>query len=115
MQYRRLGRSGMQVSAFAYGMGKSRARSAIGVDFPLERVGGSGVDVMPFAEYHIDYVTAAADPAYDRFRAPRCRGSSPTAGSGADPCSDNKDQQWVTMGVRTAPTAKLAGTAAPCR
>ena len=52
---------------FAYGIGGSRMRMALGVDAPLERYTGP-VGLRPFAEYHAQIVTASADPAFAELR-----------------------------------------------
>jgi outer membrane protein OmpA-like peptidoglycan-associated protein len=74
------------VTSFAYGVAKDRARLAVGVDAPLAV--GRQVSLMPLAEYHLDVVTADADPA--------------TPGVGP---LNNRDQHSVTVGLR----ARLAG------
>ena len=51
-----------QTAKFAYGIGASRVRLAAGIDAPLEKYTGP-VPLRPFAEYHAEIVTAAADPA----------------------------------------------------
>jgi hypothetical protein len=95
------------VSTFAYGIGRSRFRSAVGVDAPLEQI-GPHVVLQPFLEYHLEVITAEADPAFAEFMPPLCRGSSPSAPRDARPCSDNPDQHWVTLGLRAQVTGGLA-------
>jgi outer membrane protein OmpA-like peptidoglycan-associated protein len=84
------------VSSFAYGIAKSRFRTAVGVDAPLPAL-AQDFFLLPFAEYHLEYVTGGANPAFQEFTTPFC---SPTPGAGVEPCRDNRDQQWVTLGVR---------------
>jgi hypothetical protein len=72
-----------EVAMFAYGIARNRLRFALGVDAPLEGLTGP-VTFAPFAEYHVDVVTAAADPAF--------------ANEPND--TKNRDQQWATIGVR---------------
>ena len=79
------------VAQFAYGMGASRFRSAVGVDAIFDQL---PVVLQPFAEYHAEIVTADADPTFSSFMPPAC--DTP----GGDPCKDNRDQQWVTAGLR---------------
>jgi outer membrane protein OmpA-like peptidoglycan-associated protein len=89
------------VSSFAYGIGRNRIRTAVGLDTPIADVGGADMSVQPFVEYHFEYVTAAPDRAFDRYRPPLCRGSSRMAPTNALTCSDNRDQHWLTFGIRT--------------
>jgi outer membrane protein OmpA-like peptidoglycan-associated protein len=82
------------VAQFAYGMGASRFRAAVGVDTSaLEKL---VIPLMPFAEYHAEVVTADADPdpTYSLYMPPVC---GTAAGR---PCKNNRDQQWATLGVR---------------
>jgi len=69
-----------KVASFAYGIGYSRARFAVGVDAPLARL---GAPIQPFAEYHAEIVTASADQAF-----------------AAIANSHNRDQQFLTIGLR---------------
>ena len=81
------------VSQFAYGIARDRVRTGLGLEAML--LGGPGqVSVRPFVEYHLELVTVAPDPTFDAFRPPMC-------GAGRTMCRDNRDQQWVTLGVRT--------------
>jgi outer membrane protein OmpA-like peptidoglycan-associated protein len=88
------------VTSFAYGMGSSRLRTGLGVGAPLlanaQTMGGIALE--PFAEYHAELVTAEADPAYAAFMPPECE-------MPGRECIDNRDQQWVSFGLR----AQLAG------
>jgi len=68
------------VAAFAYGIGYSRMRVAIGMDVPATRL---GIPIQPFAEYHAEIVTGSADQAF--------------AGVDGD---HNRDQQFLTLGLR---------------
>ena len=72
-----------EVAMFAYGIAASRLRFGLGVDAPLERYTGS-VPLRPFAEYHAEIVTASPDPAF------------------ANVPGDlkNRDQHWLTLGLR---------------
>ena len=79
---------------FAYGIAPSRLRLALAVDAPLEQV-LPGFTVDPFLEYHVEYVTSAADPDFRDFMPPTCGGSGM-------PCIDNRDMQWLTLGARAA-------------
>jgi hypothetical protein len=72
-----------EVAMFAYGIARNRLRFAFGVDAPLEGLTGP-VTFAPFAEYHAEIVTAAADPAFM---------NEPND-------TKNRDQQWATVGVR---------------
>ncbi|HEY0707602.1 MAG TPA: OmpA family protein [Polyangia bacterium] len=68
------------VSAFAYGMGRSRVQGALGLEAPL-RDRWLGQLVRPSVEYHVDVVTADADPALT-----------------IDP-RKNRDRHWLTFGL----------------
>ena len=70
-----------EVAMFAYGMAASRFRFGFGADMPLENM-TAPVPLQPFIEYHIEVVSASADPNF--------KGYMP----------DNRDQQWVTFGLR---------------
>ena len=70
-----------EVATFAYGIAKSRLRFAVGADMPLEQL-TAPVPLDLLAEYHADVVTASGDAVF--------KGLSPA----------NRDQQWVTLGVR---------------
>jgi outer membrane protein OmpA-like peptidoglycan-associated protein len=71
-----------EVASFAYGIADSRFRIAVGVDTPLEQL-TAPVPMQIFAEYHLEIATDSADPAFAGY---------------AD--HTNRDQQWVTFGVR---------------
>jgi outer membrane protein OmpA-like peptidoglycan-associated protein len=73
-----------QTAKFAYGIGASRVRLAAGIDLPLEKYTGP-VPLRPFAEYHAEIVTAAADPAL----------------VDVPPLGGPRDRQWLTFGLRT--------------
>ena len=80
------------VTTFAYGMGSSRVRSGLGVAAPL--LGdGIGVALEPYAEYHVELVTGEPEPAYSAFMPPEC--DMPMR-----KCIDNRDQQWLSFGLR---------------
>ncbi len=78
------------VYAFAYGMNRSRARGALGLDMPLR---WRGLGVRPSLEYGVDLVTGAADPAFADFGAQSCDGSI------ARPCRHNRDQHALVAGL----------------
>jgi outer membrane protein OmpA-like peptidoglycan-associated protein len=71
-----------EVATFAYGIAASRFRFALAVDAPLEKL-TAPVPLTPFAEYHIEVVTADKDPAFKDHMNP-----------------NNRDQQWLTGGLR---------------
>ncbi len=71
-----------EVAMFAYGIGGSRMRMALGVDAPLESYTGP-VGLRPFAEYHAQIVTASPDPRFASYGGNR-----------------NRDQHWMTFGLR---------------
>jgi outer membrane protein OmpA-like peptidoglycan-associated protein len=71
-----------EVAMFAYGIAASRFRFALGLDTPLEQL-TAPVPIQVFAEYHLEIATDSADPAFAGF---------------AD--HTNRDQQWVTFGLR---------------
>jgi outer membrane protein OmpA-like peptidoglycan-associated protein len=72
-----------EVAMFAYGIAASRLRFGVGVDAPLERL-TAPVPLQPFVAYHAEVVTASADPAF--------------AGIPGD--AANRDQHWLTFGLR---------------
>jgi outer membrane protein OmpA-like peptidoglycan-associated protein len=72
-----------QAAKFAYGVAESRLRLAAGLDAPLEKLTGP-VPLRPFAEYHAELITAAADPAF----------------AGLMPSNGGRDRQWLTFGLR---------------
>jgi hypothetical protein len=78
-------RATQEVAMFAYGIAGSRLRMGFGMDAPLERFTGP-VGLRPFAEYHAEVVTSSANPAF--------------AGIPGD--TRNRDQHWLTFGVRAA-------------
>lgn len=90
-------RATKEAAMFGYGMGPSRLRFALAVEAPLEKV-FPRVPLVAFVEYHLAYVTAAADADFQDYGAPSC--GSGVAGS--KPCTDNRDMQFVTLGVRAA-------------
>jgi outer membrane protein OmpA-like peptidoglycan-associated protein len=69
-----------EVAMFAYGIQQSRIRFALGVDAPLDAL---PVPLRPFAEYHAEIVTASGDPAFASYTS-----------------RTNRDQQWLTFGLR---------------
>ncbi len=70
-------------SKYAYGIEASRLRFAVGLDAPLEKWTGP-VPLRPFAEYHVEIITANADPMLVN-----------VAGAGGP-----RDRQWLTFGLR---------------
>jgi outer membrane protein OmpA-like peptidoglycan-associated protein len=70
-----------EVAMFAYGIASSRLRFAVGIDAPLEKL-TAPVPLQPFMEYHAEIVTEGGDPAFMGFPL------------------DNRDQQWLTFGLR---------------
>jgi outer membrane protein OmpA-like peptidoglycan-associated protein len=95
--YKGVSRPSKAVSQFAYGIAKDRVRSALAVEGIWVAPGG-GFQVRPFAEYHLEIITATPDPTFADFRPPVCKPNA-TAGMGT-PCRDNRDQQWLTLGTR---------------
>ena len=71
-----------EVAMFAYGIAASRLRFALAIDAPLEKL-TAPVPLTPFVEYHAEVVTAGRDPAFSDHMNP-----------------DNRDQQWMTGGLR---------------
>lgn len=72
-----------EVAMFAYGIAASRLRFGLGVDAPLERL-TAPVPLQPFVAYHAEVVTASADPAFAGILGDR----------------RNRDQHWLTFGLR---------------
>lgn len=95
--YKGVPRNSQAVSQFAYGVAKTRLRTGLGIEAPIENI-GDAVTLRPSVEYHMERVTAGADKVFNDYRPPLCKGSSATAGS--TPCRDNRDQHWITLGVR---------------
>jgi hypothetical protein len=73
---------------FADGIASDRVRLAVALDAPLEGRTGR-VGLHPFAEYHLEIVTAAANPAFQ------------------DLTPLNRDQQWLTLGLRVHAGARV--------
>ncbi|HEY5090907.1 MAG TPA: OmpA family protein [Polyangia bacterium] len=71
-----------EVAMFAYGIADSRFRFAVGVDTPLEQL-TAPIPLQIFAEYHLEVATDASDPAFAAYAT-----------------HTNRDQQWVTFGLR---------------
>jgi hypothetical protein len=75
-----------QLEAAAHGVSASRVRTALGIEALFHAGGGAGaagtIAVRPFAEFHVEIVTAAPDPAF------------------LDQGPYNRDQQWLTLGCR---------------
>jgi hypothetical protein len=82
------------VATFAYGIGRDRLRSSVALAAPMERRVGA-VALEPFIEYHFELVTDDPDPAYQAFAPPRCLSSSSN-------CAGNRDQHWLSFGLRTS-------------
>lgn len=96
--FRSVTRPTKAVSQFAYGIAKDRVRTALGLEWTFHDV-SPGLAIRPFGEYHLEFVVADADPTFNDFRAPLCKGSSPTASPNAFECRDNRDQHWMTLGI----------------
>jgi outer membrane protein OmpA-like peptidoglycan-associated protein len=71
-----------EVAMFAYGIQGSRLRFAFGLDAPLEQL-TAPVPLQPFFELHSEIVTASADPAFAMYQN-----------------LTNRDQEWMTFGLR---------------
>jgi outer membrane protein OmpA-like peptidoglycan-associated protein len=71
-----------EVAMFAYGIARNRMRFALAIDAPLEKL-TAPVPLNPFIEYHAQVVTADKDPVFMNFPKP-----------------DNRDQQFLTVGLR---------------
>jgi outer membrane protein OmpA-like peptidoglycan-associated protein len=94
--YSRVSRSSQAVSQFAYGIGKDRVRTGLGFEWLIDVSPSFGL--RPFAEYHLEVITAGADPVFNDYRPPLCRDSNMSMSG--PPCRDNRDQQWATFGLR---------------
>jgi outer membrane protein OmpA-like peptidoglycan-associated protein len=94
--YTRVSRPSQAVSQFAYGIGKDRVRAGLGFEWLIDVNPSFGL--RPFAEYHLEVITADADPVFNDYRPPLCRGSGMS--TSGPPCRDNRDQQWATLGLR---------------
>lgn len=97
-EFGNVGLASRVVSSFAYGMGRDRFRTGLGAEWAFDL--GQGLSLRPFGEYHLEVITAEADPAFNQFREPACRQT--------DTCRDNRDQQWFTLGVRGQTPGGLA-------
>jgi outer membrane protein OmpA-like peptidoglycan-associated protein len=80
------------VSAFAYGLGKDRVRLALGLDAPVADL-VDGFSLRPMIEYHLEYITASGDSAFDAYGG-NCSASSNVT------CRNNKSQMWMTLGLQ---------------
>jgi len=89
-------RNTKEVAMFAYGIAQSRVRLAVGADAPFgaDRL---PIPLDPFLEYHVEVATGSGDPAFADYGPPQCG-----LGAGFQPCIDNRDTQWVTLGARAA-------------
>jgi len=81
------------VSEFAYGISESRFRLALGADAPFSDV-ADGFSVRPMVEYHFEYLTGSADQTIEQSEHLYC------GQSGSPSCKDNRDQQWLTLGIQ---------------
>jgi outer membrane protein OmpA-like peptidoglycan-associated protein len=81
-----------EVASFAYGIAATRLRTGIGIDAPLEKLMPE-IPLQPFFEYHAEVVTGTADPAFSDYMPPVC-------GTPDHPCKYNRDQHWITLGLR---------------
>lgn len=94
------------VSQFAYGISGDRVRLALGADAPFHEL-AEGFSLRPIVEYHLEYITGGKDQEiYDQ---EHVRGLCGTPDH--DPCKDNKDQHWVTLGVQAQALHGLTFTA----
>jgi outer membrane protein OmpA-like peptidoglycan-associated protein len=109
--YRGISRPSKAVSQFAYGIARDRVRGALAAEGILPIPTNRSVVVRPFAEYHLEMVTSDADPTFADFMSPICRPNA-TPMTGGTPCRDNRDQQWLTAGVRMQLAGQFAVTAA---
>jgi outer membrane protein OmpA-like peptidoglycan-associated protein len=107
--YKGVSRPSKAVSQFAYGIAKDRVRGALAAEFAIPNLGPT-VGLSPFLEYHLEVITAAPDPTFDDYRAPACK-PNPKPGEGTA-CRDNRDQQWLTLGLRTQIKGAFAITTA---
>ena len=80
-----------EVAMFAYGIAANRFRAAVGVDAIFDKL---EVPLSPFVEYHAEVVTDKADGSFSDYMPPACNVP------GGLPCKDNRDQHWVTLGLR---------------
>jgi outer membrane protein OmpA-like peptidoglycan-associated protein len=94
--YQGISRPSKAVSQFAYGIAKDRVRGALGAEWLFEQP-KSDFALRPFVEYHLEMITSAPDPAFSDFRPPVCRDNGPP---GSTACRDNRDQQWMSLGLR---------------
>jgi outer membrane protein OmpA-like peptidoglycan-associated protein len=76
-------RATREVAMFAYGIAASRLRFGLGVDAPLERL-TAPIPLQPFVAYHAEVVTASPDRAF----------------AGIPNDLRNRDQHWLTFGLR---------------
>jgi hypothetical protein len=79
-----------EVASFAYGIAQSRFRFGFGVDVPFEQR-TAPVPLDLFGEYHADIVTASGDKTFTGASGNRLCGGA---------CATNRDQQWLTFGLR---------------
>jgi outer membrane protein OmpA-like peptidoglycan-associated protein len=97
--YRGVSRTSRAVSQFAYGIAHDRMRASLGAEWLIEQI--AAVGVRPFVEYHLELIAGAADAAFADYRPPLCT----AAGL---PCRDNRDQHWLSGGLRARTRAGLA-------
>jgi outer membrane protein OmpA-like peptidoglycan-associated protein len=83
-----------EAALFGYGISPSRLRVAVAADVPLGNE-TLPVPIDPFVEYHFEYATGSADKSFAAYAPPAC-GST----ASSQPCVDNRDSHWVTLGVR---------------
>jgi len=83
-----------EAALFGYGIAPSRLRVALGVDVPLGKE-TSPIPIDPFLEYHFEYATGSADSSFAAYAPPACGN-----GAASEPCIDNRDGHWVTLGLR---------------
>jgi len=83
-----------EAALFGYGIAPSRLRVALAADVPLGKE-TLPVPIDPFFEYHLDYATGSADSTFAAYAPPACG-----KGGTSQPCVDNRDSHWVTLGLR---------------
>jgi len=87
-------RTTKEVAMFGYGIARSRLRLALAADMPLPAGRAVPIPLDPFVEYHFEYVTGSADASFSDYTGPYC------TLKGASGCIDNRDSQWLTVGLR---------------
>lgn len=83
-----------QVASFAYGINKSRFRAVLAADVLFENL-RRRLTIAPILEYRFELITADGDPDFAEYTASICTGPSRSAA-----CADNRDLQFLTLGLR---------------